>query len=401
MSNSKTCDIIFDPDYWGAHGAPHSAIDKIRSEAPVFYYEHDTFDPVWLITRHKDVEFIGKDNDLFLSSPRTVIHNPKGYVSPLVGLPQLDAPDHTDQRKAIQGWFTGRAVKKMEDRINEIAKNLVRKMLMSDTCEFCNDVAAQLPLKMMCELLGIQEEQEPTVLQLARDIFAAADPSLASTTNSKAGVEAAMAFCSELGISRQKNPTDDLASTIANTRVNGKLMSIQQIASHLLIMISAGHDTTASAISGGMLALINNPDQFQKLKTHPELMDKAVNEMLRFVTPTTSFVRTAKEDTEVGGVKIAKGDDLCIHFSAANRDPDEFQNPHEFRINRHPNKHLVFGKGPHVCIGLLLAKIEMIALYKDLIPRLETIELNGSPEYIKSFWVTGLKKLPIRYKITD
>ncbi len=399
MSNNPTCDIIFDPDHWAKYGAPHAAIDKIRAQSPIIWYDHDEFDPVWLVTRHQDVEFIGKNNELFLSSPRTVIHNPKGYVSPLVGLPQLDAPDHTDQRKAIQAWFTGRAVKNMEKRINEIAVELVDKMLSTDTCEFCNDVAAQLPLKMMCELLGIPEEQEPTVLQLARDIFAAADPALAKTVNSKEGVEKAMAFCSELGISRQKNPTDDLASTIANTQINGELMTIQQIASHLLIMISAGHDTTASAISGGMLALINNPDQLQKLKENPALMDKAINEMLRYVTPTTSFVRTAKEDTEVGGVKVAKGDDLCIHFSAANRDPEEFENPHAFIIDRHPNKHLVFGKGPHVCIGLLLAKIEMIALFKTLLPRISKIELDGTPEYVKSFWVTGLKKLPIRYEL--
>ncbi len=399
MSNNPTCDIIFDPDHWAVHGAPHDAMDKIRSQSPVAWYEHDEFDPVWLVTRHQDVEFVGKNNDLFLSSPRTVIHNPKGFNSPLVGLPQLDAPDHTDQRKAIQAWFTARAVRNMEERITEIAIELVDKMLETDACEFCNDVAAQLPLKMMCELLGIPEEQEPTVLQLARDIFAAADPSLAKTTNSKAGVEKAMAFCAELGISRQQNPTDDLASTIANTKVNGELMTIQQIASHLLIMISAGHDTTASAISGGMLALINNPDQLQKLKDNLDLMDKAINEMLRYVTPTTSFVRTAKEDTEVGGVKIAKGDDLCIHFSAANRDPEEFENPHAFIIDRHPNKHLVFGKGPHVCIGLLLAKIEMVALFKALLPRIGKIELDGTPEYVKSYWVTGLKKLPIRYEL--
>jgi hypothetical protein len=163
-------------------------------------------------------------------------------------------------------------------------------------------------------------------------------------------------------------------------------------------MISAGHDTTASAISGGMLALINNPDQLDTLQQNPDLMEKAINEMLRYVTPTTSFVRTASEDTEIGSAKITKGDDVCIHFSAANRDEDVFEDPQKFLVDRHPNKHLVFGKGPHVCIGLLLAKIEMRALYSQLIPKLKRIELSGEPEYIRSFWVTGLKSLPLLYE---
>lgn len=400
MNLNPMYDIVFDAEYWQKYGAPHEVIAKIREENPVLWYEHENFDPVWLVTRHKDVEFVGKNSKLFLSSPRTVIHNPKGYVSPLVGLPQLDAPDHTDHRKAIQGWFTSKAIRKLENRINEIAKNLVDEMATKNNCEFCDDIAAQLPLKMMCELLGIPQEQEATVLKLARDVFAAADPALVNADNAKEGVERAMAFCVELAISRQENPTDDLASTIANTEVNGALLSIPQIASHLLIMISAGHDTTASAISGGMLALIRNPDQLTKLKDNQDLTELAINEMLRYVTPTTSFVRTAKEDTEIDGVKIAKGDDICIHFSAANRDPAEFENPDAFIIDRKPNRHLVFGKGPHVCIGLVLAKIEMIALFKELIPRLNSVELVEKPTYVKSFWVTGLKKLPLRYDVS-
>ncbi len=210
-----------------------------------------------------------------------------------------------------------------------------------------------------------------------------------------------MAFCAELGRSRQENPTNDLASTIANAEIDGEKLSIQQIASHLLIMISAGHDTTASAISGGMRALIEHPDQLEKLKNNMDLMEHAINEMLRFVTPTTSFVRTASEDTEIDGVKIAKGDDVCILFSAANRDPAVFESPDDFIIDRHPNNHLVFGKGPHVCIGLLLAKIEMMAIFNALLPRLKHVELNGKPEYISSHFVTGLKHLPIKYELTS
>ncbi len=213
------------------------------------------------------------------------------------------------------------------------------------------------------------------------------------------GVRTAMGFCAEIALARQENPTDDFASTIANAEIDGERMTIQEIASHLMIMISAGHDTTASAISGGMLALIRHPEQFDKLKAHPELTESAVNEMLRYVTPTTSFVRTAAEETEIGGVKIARDDDICIHFCAANRDEDEFDKPQEFRVDRKRNRHLAFGTGPHACIGQLLARIEMKALFEELMPRIENVETDGDPEYIKAFWVTGLKKLPIKYNI--
>ena len=393
-------DVVFDPDYWGKHGAPHDVMDVLREKDPVHWYENELYDPAWLLTRFADVEQVGRNSKLFLSSPRTVFHNPKGFRSPLIGLPQLDAPQHTKHKKAMQGWFTPRAINALETRIDEIAHDIVDEMAALEACEFCSVVGARLPLKVICEFLGIPEEEEATVWQLTQDVFAVADPDMARAKSAQEGVRNAMAFCADIGVSRQQNPTDDFASTIANADVDGERMTIQEIASHLMIMISAGHDTTASAINGGMLALIRNPQELQKLKSDPSLMESAVNEMLRFVTPTTSFVRTAAEDTEVAGVKIAAGDDLCIHFGAANRDPDVFDEPHAFRVDRRPNKHLAFGSGPHACIGQLLARIEMKALFAQLVPRIEHIALDGEPEYVRAYWVTGLKRLPIRYTLS-
>jgi cytochrome P450 len=393
-------DVVFDPDYWGRNGAPHEMMDQLRSADPIHWYENELYDPAWLLTRFKDVEFVGRNSKLFLSGPRTVFHNPKGFESPLIGLPQLDAPQHTQHKKAMQGWFTPRAINSLETRIDEIAREIVDAMASLDGCEFCSVVGARLPLKVICEFLGIPEEEEATVWQLTQDVFAVADPDMARAKSAQEGVRNAMAFCAEIARSRQEHPTDDFASTIANADVDGERMTIQEIASHLMIMISAGHDTTASAINGGMLALIRNPGELAKLQSNPSLMESAVNEILRFVTPTTSFVRTAAEDTEVAGVKIAAGDDLCIHFGAANRDPDVFSDPHTFRVDRRPNKHLAFGSGPHACIGQLLARIEMKALFAELLPRIEQIQLDGEPEYVRAYWVTGLKKLPIRYTLS-
>lgn len=400
MSQDRSYDVIFDPGYWGRHGAPHEVLANLRREHPVHWYESERFDPVWLLTRYADVEHVGRNPGLFLSSPRTVFHNPQGFRSPLRGLPQMDPPEHTSHRRAMQSWFTPRAIRQFETRMAEVARVLVDDMAADKACEFCSTVGIRLPLRMICEILGIPPEQEPIVLQLTRDVFSAADPELVKGGDVREGIQNAMAFCAELGRSRQEQPTGDFASTLANAEVDGERLSMQEIASHLMIMISAGHDTTASAINGGMLALIRHPDELARLQQNPALIDPAINEMLRYVTPTTNFVRTASTDTEVGGVSIRKGQDVCIHFCAANRDESQFEDPNRFAIDRAPNKHLAFGTGPHACIGQLLARIEMSALFRELVPRIDAVELDGDPEFISAYWVTGLKRLPIRYTLS-
>ena len=398
---NRNFDSIFDPDYWGKHGAPHDVLTTLRNESPVFRYESARYQPVWLVTKRRDIEYVGKNPERFLNGPRTVFHNDQGFVSPLKGLPHMDPPEHTKHRRAMQSWFTPRAIRALEDRIHVIARNIVDGVAQADSCDFTNAVGARLPLKMICELLGIPEEQEPVVWQLTQDVFSASDPDVAESKSLQEGIKNAMAFCADLAQSRQQNPTDDFASTVANAEIDGQQMSIREIASHLMIMISAGHDTTAGAINGGMLALIRNPDQFKKLQDNPELMESAINEMLRYVTPTTNFVRTTRVDSEIGGVAVQAGDDVCIHFCAANRDEDEFEKSQEFLVDRSPNRHLAFGVGPHACIGQLLARIEMKALFQALIPRLKYMELDGEPEHFRAHWVTGLKHLPVRYEISS
>ena len=399
MNQAQSHHLVFDPDYWGRHGAPHDVLRSLRREHPVLWYESERFDPAWLVTRYKDVEFVGRNPSKFLSSPRTVFHNPHGFESPLRGLPQMDPPEHTVHRKAMQAWFTPNAIRRFEDRMAAIARSLVDEMAESDSCEFCSAVGIRLPLRMICEILGIPADQEDTVLQMTRDIFSASDPELARSDDTRAGVQNAMGFCARLGKARREQPTDDFASTVANASLQGEPIEMQAVASHLMIMISAGHDTTASAINGGMLALIRNPEQLTLLKENPALTDSAVNEMLRYVTPTTHFVRTAAETTEVGGVRVEKDQDICIHFASANRDESEFDEPDRFRVDRKPNRHLAFGTGPHACIGQLLARIEMKALFAELVPRLDEVSLEADPEYIRAFWVTGLKRLPLRYSL--
>lgn len=392
---------IFDPTYWGKHGPPHALLTELRRKSPVFWLDTGRYDPVWLLTRHADVEYVSKHPRLFLSAPRTVIFNSKSSPRRLRGLPQMDPPEHTQHRRSMQSWFTPRAVRALEERISRIAKELIDELAKTDSADFCSTVGVQLPLKVICGILGLPDEEEPRIWNLTQSVFNTMDPDRSNDADIYEGVRKTMEFCAEVAKERRASPTDDFASTIANAEIDGEKTSIQQSASHIMVMITAGHDTTASAINGGLLALIRHPDQLAKLQRDPVLIESAVDEILRYVSPTPTFVRTASEDTEIRGVKIARGEDVCLHYTAANRDEEVFDRPDDFIVDRTPNRHLAFGVGAHACLGQVLAKIEMRALFRELIGRIDFIELAGEPQNVRSFFVSGLKHLPIRYRLTS
>jgi cytochrome P450 len=206
-----------------------------------------------------------------------------------------------------------------------------------------------------------------------------------------------LAYFQRLTAVRRDEPGEDLASTIANARVDGELLSDMDAASYYVIIATAGHDTTSSTIAGGMHALIEHPDQLSRLRTDPSLMPLAADEMIRWVTPVKEFMRTATVDYELRGVSIKKGDALLLSYPSANRDEDVFDMPFTFDVGRNPNRHLAFGFGAHYCLGAVLARMEVAAFFAELVPRLESIELSGAPEWTATTFVGGLKHLPVRY----
>jgi hypothetical protein len=263
--------------------------------------------------------------------------------------------------------------------------------------DFVEMVAALHPLRMICDLLGVPREEEGVVLQIAKTVFGSHDPDHAATLRESVALGAR--YCGELAATRRARPTEDLASAIANATIDGRPIEPVEAISHLLVLATAGHDTTASAISGGLLALLQNPGELEKLRAKPALVPSAVEEMLRWVTPTTSFCRTATTDTEIRGVIIASGEDVCMSYPSANRDAAVFDAPDEFRIERNPNHHVAFGTGTHACTGQVLARVEMQTLFEELLPRLRHIELNGEPRWVDGCWISALKRLPIRYEL--
>jgi cytochrome P450 len=253
-------------------------------------------------------------------------------------------------------------------------------------------------------ILGVPESDEPLMLKLTQELFGGADPDMRrKDEESTIGLNTIMeffAYFNKMTAERRAHPGEDLASVIANGKVKGCPLGDLETASYYIIVATAGHDTTSSTIAGGLRALIENPGEMAKLKANPELLSSAVDEMIRWVTPVQHFFRTAMEDYELRGRKIEKGQALQLLYISGNRDEEAFDDPFTFRIDREPNRHVAFGYGAHVCLGQHLAKMEARAFFKELLGRLQSIELTGEPRRVQSTFVTGLKTLPVRYALS-
>jgi cytochrome P450 len=271
-------------------------------------------------------------------------------------------------------------------------------------CDFARDIAMPLPLNVILAILGLPESDYPRMLKLTQELFGSADEEMrrgSSPEDLIAVVQDFFAYFTELTRQRREEPQDDLTSVIANALIEGQPLTDMQTISYYVIAATAGHDTTSASMAGGLHALIENPDQLELLKTNPEHIATAVDEIIRWVTPVKHFMRNAVEDAEVGGKVIRKGECLLLSYPSANRDELVFTNPDRFDVTRSPNKHLAFGFGVHYCLGALLARMELRALLTELIPRLDHAELAGEPALMKTLFVGGLKRLPIKYSVRE
>jgi cytochrome P450 len=252
-------------------------------------------------------------------------------------------------------------------------------------------------------ILGLPESDYPLMLKLTQEIFGAQDPELARGASQEELLAVIMDFFQYFGRlieERKANPTDDLASLIANAVVDGEPMPMMDQVGYYIILATAGHDTTSSSMAGGLQALIENPEQLRRLQDDPSLIGTAADEIIRWVTPVRHFMRTALAPYELHGHRFEEGDWLLLSYPSANRDEAEFTDPFTFDVGRAPNRHLAFGFGVHYCLGAMLAKKEIKALLTELVPRLKSIEFAGKPELSSSYFVGGLKRLPIQYEIT-
>jgi cytochrome P450 len=407
--------VFADPTSYADEPRLHAALTHLRAHAPVSLVECPPYRPFWAITKHADIMEIERANDLFINEPRPLLATAQAddmareQLEAGIGLRTLihmDDPQHRVVRAIGADWFRPKAMRALKVRVDELAKIYVDKMMAAGggiaECDFVQEVAVIYPLYVIMSLLGLPESDFPRMLKLTQEMFGGDDAEFRRGTSLDEQLQVLLEFFgyfSALTASRRAHPTEDLASAIANARVDGAPLSDVDTASYYVIIASAGHDTTSATIAGGLQALIENPDQRKRLRDNPDLMPLATEEMIRWVTPVKEFMRTATADTTVRGVPIAEGEAVYLSYVSANHDEEVFDDPFRFDVARDPNKHLAFGYGVHFCLGAALARIEVNSFFTELLPRLKSIELNGNPELIATTFVGGLKHLPIRYDL--
>jgi cytochrome P450 len=415
-------DALVDPHLYAEEHDLHALYAMLRRDDPVRFVSPKNMRPFWAITRHADILEVERQNALFVNSKRTYlattqaeawVHSVTGDTHLFRTLVDLDEPLHMKLRALTQPYFMPASLKKLEARIAGIAKTHVDRMAaLGGACDFVQEVALWYPLRVIMEILGVPEFDEAFMLKMTQEIFGPQDPDVVASTDRQhqdenvssvdlmATAQELFAYFGALTQDRRAHPKDDLATIIANGQIDGAPIGHLEAMSYYIIVATAGHDTTSSTAAGGLLQLIQNPDQMAKLKADMSLLPGAVEEMIRWVTPVKHFMRTATEDAMVGGQRISKDDGLCLFYWSGNRDESVFEDPFAFKVDRSPNKQIAFGYGAHLCLGMHLARMEIRALFEELLPRLHEVELAGTPRNTRANFVSGLKTLPLRYKMS-
>jgi hypothetical protein len=416
--------VIITPKAFAEDAPVQEAFAWIRANAPLAQARLEGIYPFWVVSKHADILEISRQNDLFrsgempttfttIAGDETVRKLTGGSPHLLRTLVQMDEPDHAKYRVLTQAWFLPQNIRGLQDRIRQIARAHVDHMAsLGGTCDFVNDVALTFPLRVIMEILGVPPEDEPRMLKLTQELFGATDPELNRSHSSEPSgdggglgdLQAVIAdfFMYFKGITdaRKAKPGGDLATVIANGEINGAPINDFEAMGYYVIVATAGHDTTSSSTAGAVWGMCQYPEAFAKVKADPSLIPGLVDEAIRWVTPVKHFMRSATEDTEIRGRKIAKGDWLMLCYPSGNRDEEVFDEPQVFKPDRSPNRHLAFGYGAHLCLGQHLAKMEMRILFEELMPRLKSLEFAGPATRAEASFVGGPKRLPIRYEMT-
>jgi cytochrome P450 len=402
--------FVISPDGHADDARLQAAFKLLRAEAPVLWVDTPGMRPFWLLSRHGDISTVERRGAPFTAAPRTFLTSRKteerlermlGKPYVIRGLLQMDEPEHTAYRAVAQPWLTPAALAEMEPWVEDWADHIVSRIAgRSGAFDFTREIAVPFSIRGIMRMLGLPEADDDLILKLSWGLVGPEDPvrRLAdhpTTAICRAGF-GFKAYFDPVAADRRACPRDDLSSVVATAQVQGEAMPDYERFSYYAMIATGGHDTIAFCLSGGMHALIEHPEQLARLRADPSLIDTAIEEMLRWTTPGRHIVRTATEDIELGGQTIRAGEAVALFFNSANRDETVFANADQFRIDRRPNPHLAFGLGRHHCIGSHLARLEMRALLKTLLPRLESVELAAPPRRTCSTMVSGISSLPVR-----
>lgn len=422
---------IHHPQHYATHGYPWAAWDLLRETAPVFWYERDDIEPFWAVTRYDDVLAVSNRSDIFINGgPRlrlTLKGTPELLRAGVDSFGQdhdwdleeppdmvfMDNPRHRHMRKLSSWAYTQGGMRKMMPRFDELAQDFTREFVGSlqsgatadGAGDFVEGLACKLPLAAVGEIMGLAPEDWQQILVWSKALVGEVDPE-----NLRPGESIGAAayrnmyelrsYIHELIVESRVVGAErgGLIDRMVHTPVQGKLLTDQQLNGYLFLLIAAGNDTTRNALAGGVAVLLDHPDAVRRLCDDPSLLPAAIEEILRWTSPVGSFLRTATEDYELAGQRIRAGDTVCLFYPSANRDGAIFPDPYRFDIERTPNPHLTFGFGAHFCLGTNLARAELLASIRALLPYLGRLEIHGQPTWLAQTHVMGYSHLPLRLK---
>jgi len=404
---------LLDHDLFADH-EPWELFDLLLRDAPVYRHPEPDGDGFWVVTRYDDVLAVVRDPKTFSSEvggAATIENLPDDVLEARRNFLEFDPPKHGRYRRLISTSFTPGAVARYEKWLRGLISDLLDRVPYGETFDLVQELAAPVPIRVLARLLGLPDEQLPRLIELGDRLLVDTDPEIVGDAAYHGerpedrykpfGSPWADELCA-LGrdhyAERRAQPRDDVLTRIATAELDGCPLSARDLDNTFALLIVAGNETTRQAIALGTLALAHNPDEFARLRDHRELVPSAVEEMLRYSSPVWFFRRTATVDTQLRGVDIAAGDRVTVWFAAANRDPDHYPDPHRFDVSRNPSDTLTFGRGgPHHCLGVHLARLELRVYLEELVQRVSSVELAGAPRRLRSNFTNGLTRLPIRF----
>jgi cholest-4-en-3-one 26-monooxygenase len=395
---------VLDPGIYAA-GVPHEVFRQMRAEAPVYWHEEpDGGRGFWAITCYDDVVAISKNPGTFSSARgATFVKDANDIDLPVLQsfMLNMDPPQHIRFRNLVKHSFAPKSLPGLEAGIRRTVRLIIDRVAAQGHCDFVRDVAAQLPLRVIAEMIGVPDEDRDMVYDWSNTMVGWDDPQFNENDEHQVKAQAAamemFQYAGALGQQRLDKPCDDLISMVMKGLVNEGGMSAMEFAAFFTLLFVAGNETTRNATSGGVLALLEHPLERQKLMQDQSLLPSAIEEILRWVSPLIYFRRTATKDTEIRGVPIRENDKVVLYYPSANRDEAQFRDAHVFNITREPNEHLAFGVGQHWCLGANLARLELRCMFEEILRRLPAIELDGEPQRLRSNFLNGIKSMPVRF----
>lgn len=383
-------------------GVPHDQFDVLRREAPVYFHPEDDGAGFWCITRHDDLQQVSHDWQDYSSEWGITLHElpDEQLEQQRMMMLQMDPPNHTKLRLLVNKGFTPRMINRLHERVREIAGEITDGIIERGSCDFVVDVAAELPLQVIAELMGVPQEDREKLFEWSNRMIGSEDPEYSvSAEMAMAAATEMFAYANDLATEKRANPSDDIISVLLQAEVEGERLSDLEFDLFFELLAVAGNETTRNLISHGMLAVIEHPDERRRLLDDRSLLPSAVDEMLRYASPVMYMRRTTRGDLEVRGQHIKAGDKVALWYIAANHDPEVFADPHRFDVTRSNNEHIAFGGGgPHFCLGTHLARLEIQVMFEHLLERIPEMELAGPVQRLRSNFINGIKHMPVEFR---